>query len=111
MAGERRGGRERGKSDLIDAVAVARAALREGLERLPVAELAGVELDIRLLVDHRERLVRMRSGLNNDLLWHLHDRWPEQTLPGQRALVEQVGQPHGAVPGAPRTERSVPYRP
>src|SRR3954449_4017310 len=55
MAGERRGGRERGKSDLIDALAVARAALREGVERLPVAELAGVELDIRLLVDHRER--------------------------------------------------------
>ena len=86
MAGERRGGRERGKSDLIDALAVARAALREGLERLPVAELAGVELDIRLLVDHRERLVRMRSALNNDLLWHLHDLWPEQTLPGSALL-------------------------
>jgi len=86
MAGERRGGRERGKSDLIDALAVARAALREGLERLPLAELAGVELDIRLLVDHRERLVRMRSALNNDLLWHLHDLWPEQTLPGGALL-------------------------
>ena len=58
MAGERRSSRERGKSDLIDAIAVARAALREGVERLPVAQLAGVELDIRLLVDHRERLVR-----------------------------------------------------
>jgi transposase len=86
MAGERRGGRERGKSDLIDALAVARAALREGVERLPVAELEGVELDIRLLVDHRERLVRMRSALNNDLLWHLHDLWPEQTLPGSALL-------------------------
>ena len=30
MAGERRGGRDRGKSDRIDALAVARAALREG---------------------------------------------------------------------------------
>jgi transposase len=86
MAGERRGGRERGKSDLIDAIAVARAALREGLERLPLAALAGIELDIRLLVDHRERLVRMRSALNNDLLWHLHDLWPEQTLPGSALL-------------------------
>jgi transposase len=47
MAGERRGGRDRGKSDLIDAMAVGRAALREGVDRLPVAELAGVELDIR----------------------------------------------------------------
>jgi transposase len=82
MAGERRGGRERGKSDRIDAIAVARAALREGLGRLPVAELAGVELDIRLLVDHRERLVRIRTAINNDLLWHLHDLWPEQSLPG-----------------------------
>jgi len=86
MAGERRGGRERGKSDLIDALAVARAALREGLDRLPVAALAGVELDIRLLVDHRERLVRMRTALNNDLLWHLHDLWPELALPGSALL-------------------------
>ena len=31
MADARRGGRERGKSDSIDAIAVARAALREGL--------------------------------------------------------------------------------
>jgi transposase len=82
MAGERRAGRDRGKSDRIDALAVARAALREGVERLPVAELAGIELDIRLLVDHRERLVRMRTALHNDLLWHLHDLWPEQTFPG-----------------------------
>jgi transposase len=89
MAGERRGGRERGKSDLIDALAVARAALREGVERLPVAELAGVELDIRLLVDHRERLVRMRTAINNDLLWHLHDLWPEQTLPGCALLSKK----------------------
>ena len=29
MAGERRGGRERGKSDPIDALAIARLALRE----------------------------------------------------------------------------------
>src|SRR5215208_4051171 len=35
MAGERRAGRDRGKSDRIDAIAVARAALREGVERLP----------------------------------------------------------------------------
>jgi hypothetical protein len=33
MAGERRVGRERGKSDRIDAIAIARAALREGPDR------------------------------------------------------------------------------
>src|SRR3954470_2681134 len=89
MAGERRGGRDRGKSDLIDAMAVGRAALREGVDRLPVAQLAGVELDIRLLVDHRERLVRMRTALYNDLLWHLHDLWPEQTFPACALLSKK----------------------
>jgi transposase len=64
MANSRRSSRQRGKSDRIDAIAVARAALAEGIGSLPSAELAGPELDIRLLVDHRERLVRQRVGLN-----------------------------------------------
>jgi transposase len=81
MADARRGGRQRGKSDSIDAVAVARAALREGLDRLPAAQLEGAELDLRLLVDHRERLVRQRVAVNNTLQWHLHDLWPELALP------------------------------
>ena len=80
MADARRGGRERGKSDSIDSIAV--AALREGLDELPVAQLDGPELDIRLLVDHRERLVCQRVGHNNTLQWHLHDLWPELVLPG-----------------------------
>lgn len=41
MANTRRGGRERGKSDSIGAIAVARAALREGLDALPAAQLEG----------------------------------------------------------------------
>jgi transposase len=55
MADTRRRARDRGKSDRIDAIAVARAALREGLDALPAAQLEGRELDLRLLVDHRER--------------------------------------------------------
>ena len=82
MADIRRGSRARGKSDSIDATSVARAALREGLDELPVAQLDGPELDLRLVVDHRERLVRQRVGLNNTLQWNLHDLWPELTLPG-----------------------------
>ncbi|WP_428981573.1 hypothetical protein [Nonomuraea composti] len=39
MAGQRRSGRERGKSDPIDALAVARVALRE--PDLPMAHLEG----------------------------------------------------------------------
>ena len=62
MADSRRGARGRGKSDSIDALAVARAALREGLEALPAAQLDGPELDLRLLVDHRERVDRVRRA-------------------------------------------------
>jgi transposase len=78
----RRSARRRGKSDPIDALNVARAALQEGLESFPAAQLDGPELDLRLLVDHRERLVRHRVELNSTLLWHLHDLWPELHLPG-----------------------------
>lgn len=95
MAGERRGGRERGKSDEIDALAVARAALREGVDQLPGAALSGPELELRLLVDHRERLVQMRVALNNDVLWHLHDLWPEQTFP-KSALMSKKWSSHVA---------------
>ncbi len=82
MAGSRRSSRERGKSDRIDALSVARAALAAGIETLPSAALAGPELDLRLLVDHRERLVRARVALNSTLQWNLHDLWPELELPG-----------------------------
>src|SRR5918992_2991173 len=81
-ANARRSARRGGKSDPIDALNVARAALQEGLECFPAAQLDGPELDLRLLVDHRERLVRHRVELNSTLLWHLHDLWPELRLPG-----------------------------
>src|SRR3954469_3275082 len=82
MAGTRRSSRQRGKSDQIDAVSVARGSLAAGIDPLPTAGLAGPQLDLRLLVDHRERLVRTRVALNNTLQWNLHDLWPELTLPG-----------------------------
>src|SRR3954468_22261045 len=78
----RKSARQRGKSDPIDALNVARAAVQQGLPSFPTAHLDGPELDLRLLVDHRERLVRHRVELNNTLLWHLHDLWPEIELPG-----------------------------
>lgn len=56
MSGARQVVHERGKSDPIDGLAVARAALREGIDRLPTARLAGPELEIRQLVVHRQRL-------------------------------------------------------
>ncbi len=82
-AGARTAARERGKSDAIDAIAIARAAIREGVHTLPAAQLAGSELDVRLLVDHRERLVAQRTRLSNDLRWNLHDLWPEFEVPAR----------------------------
>jgi transposase len=81
MADARRGVRERGKSDPIDALAIARAALREGVETLPTARLAGPELEIRLLGLHRDRLVASRTRLTNELRWQLHDLWPDWDIP------------------------------
>lgn len=49
-----------GKSDPIDALAIARAALRE-LD-LPVARLDGAEREIHLMVDHREDIVTERTA-------------------------------------------------
>jgi transposase len=81
-ASARRSSRQRGKSDPIDALTVARVALQEGFASFPVAHLDGPELDLRLLVDHRDRLVRQRVALNSTLQGHLHDLWPELELPG-----------------------------
>src|SRR4051812_48483431 len=99
MSASRRQARGRGKSDSIDALAVARAALREGLDRLPAAHLDGPELDLRLLVDHRERLVRQRVAINNTLQWHLHDLWPEIHFRAARYFTASGGR--GSRAGSP----------
>jgi len=74
MAGVRRSARTRGKSDPIDALAVARAALRE--PDLPVAVLDGPSREVRLLVDYRESLVKDRTAAQNRLRWRLHELEP-----------------------------------
>jgi transposase len=74
MANARDGARTYGKSDAIDALAVARAALRE--PDLPLARLDGPERELRLLVDHREDLVAERTRAINRLRWHLHELDP-----------------------------------
>ncbi len=86
MAGARRSSREPGKSDPIDALAVARAALREDL---PVATLDGPDREVRLLVDHREDLVAERTRAQNRLRWHLHELDPGSE-PVARALDRAV---------------------
>jgi transposase len=81
MGASRKAERERGKSDAIDALAVARAALREGPENLPAAHLDEEALQVKLLLDHREDLVRSRSDDQRRLRWHLHDLWPGYEIP------------------------------
>jgi transposase len=69
MAGARRASRAPGKSDPIDALAVARAVLRE--PDLPKASLDGPDRLVRLLVDHREDLVGERTRHEQRLRWFL----------------------------------------
>ncbi|WP_367281774.1 transposase [Ilumatobacter sp.] len=71
MAHSRDSARTYGKSDPIDALAVARAALRE--PDLPTAHLDEESRELRLLVDHREDLVAERTRHINRLRWHLHE--------------------------------------
>jgi transposase len=73
----RRAVREPGKSDPIDATAIARAALREGIDTLPVAYLDEQALEIRTLNDYRDQIVSERSRLANRLRWHLVQLAPD----------------------------------
>jgi transposase len=75
MAGARKSARTRGKSDAIDALAIARAALQEE-GRLHPASHDPRARELKLLVDHREGLVRERTALASRLRWHLHDLEP-----------------------------------
>jgi transposase len=74
MAEQRRIARTRGKSDPIDAAAVARAALRE--PDLPVASHDETSRELRLLVDRREDLVKTRTATINRLLGRVHELDP-----------------------------------
>ena len=77
MGASRRGERERGKSDEIDAQAVARAVVKDGVDRFPAAYLDERAMEIRLLFDHREDLVAERTRMQNRLRWHLLELCPE----------------------------------
>jgi transposase len=91
---ERRAGRTRGKSDPIDALAIARAALREpDLARPRAGEQ--VLRDLKLLVDHRDDLVDQRRRMQQRLRWHLHALDPTFEVPLRRlsrpSELERVG--------------------
>src|SRR3954451_9685748 len=80
---ERRAGRTRGKSDPIDALAIARAALREPDLARPRPD-ERVYREIKLLVDHRDDLVDQRRRTQQRLRWHLHQLDPTYEVPLRR---------------------------
>ena len=104
MARARSSARSYGKSDPIDAAAVARAALRE--PDLPEAVLAGPEQEVRLLADHRDDLVGERGRIQKRLRWHLHDLELGLELPprvlGRYVWLERV---EAALRGLPPSTR------
>jgi transposase len=110
MAEQRRIARTRGKSDPIDALAVARAALRE--PDLPVASHDEVSRELKLLIDRREDLVRTRTATINRLLWRVHELDPAWAPPAksldlakhQQALAARLREAPGIVAELARDE-------
>ncbi|KKE99196.1 MULTISPECIES: IS110 family transposase [Mycobacteriaceae] len=92
MAKVRRSARTWGKSDPIDALAVARAALRE--PNLPVAEHDTETWELKLLMDRRDDLVGQRVAVMNRLSSRLHlidpqvPAWNLKRSPGRQALQQ-----------------------
>lgn len=78
MAQQRRSARTPGKSDPLDAAAVARAYLRE--PDLPVASHDEASREAKLLVDRREALVDTRTRTINSLLWRVHELDPTRVV-------------------------------
>jgi transposase len=101
MAQARRSARDPGKSDPIDAEAVARAALR--YPDLPRAELDGPAREVKLLSDHRRDLVGQRTRIAAQVRWHLHELDPGLEIPSRglrrKSVVAQLQQRLAGVPG------------
>ncbi len=90
MAQSRACARTRGKSDPIDALAVAQAVLRN--PDLPVASHDEVSRELKLLIDRREDLVAQRTATINRLRQRVHELDP--------AAEPKLGSLHRAKPCA-----------
>ncbi|KUI16990.1 transposase [Mycobacterium sp. GA-1285] len=87
MARTRASARTVGKSDPIDALAIARAALRE--PNLPTAYTDQTSRNLKLLVDRREDLIHQRNATTCRLLWRLHELDPDRIIE-PKALSSRV---------------------
>lgn len=110
MAQVRSSARTRGKSDPIDALAVARAVLRE--PDLPVASHDETSRELKLLTDRRDVLVAQRTSAINQLRWHVHELDPDHdpkpgalgTAKHQQALAVWLDTVAGVVAEMARAE-------
>lgn len=93
MSAARQSARTQGKSDPIDALAVARTAMAN--LGPPVAEHAHVSHELKLLVDHRQDLLGSRKRAEHRLRWHLQDLDPdlETGIPGRSLNAEKFLEP------------------
>jgi len=89
MGDSRKGERQPGKSDQIDALAIARAVVKDGVEQFPIAYLDEQAMEIRLLLDHRNDLVADRTRTVNRLRWHLLQLCPELERSVKRGSFNQ----------------------
>lgn len=109
MSRARESSRERGKSDAIDALAIARAVQRE--TNLPRAAYDPISMELRLLIDRREDLVDTRTGYINRLIVRVHLLDPARVTPAnwnvKKARAEMriwLASQHGLVAELARDE-------
>ncbi len=88
MTGQaRRASRRAGKSDPIDARAVALVVVRDGVESFPQAFSDEHAMEIRVLSDYRDQIICERTRMINRLRWHLVTLAPDlEAQLGQAAL-------------------------
>jgi len=111
MAGARRAGRDRGKSDPIDAETLALAALRH--PDLPVASLNGASREVKALSYFRRDLMRQRTQVCNKIRWYLHEASPAAWSTGSpsswtASMVSGPGRLASRWPAAPTSTGRTP---
>jgi transposase len=109
MGASRRGERQPGKSDQIDALAIARAVVKDGVEEFPVAYLDERAMEVRLLSDHRQDLVAERTRIQARLRCHLIPLSPEleaSLKPGALSRVSEIERAERGLRRLPATTRT-----
>jgi transposase len=109
MGVSRRGERRPGKSDQIDALAIARAVVKDGVDEFPVAYLDEQAMEVRLLSDHRQDLVAERTRMQSRLRCHLVPLCPEleaSLKPGALSFTRELDRTDRRLRRLPATVRA-----